>query len=465
MSGEITAGMVDLVIGEVATFAAAMIFPFGTSSSSVLSFTFPTGFLPINGTVTSTGGVSSSLTTGSSGTVSSNVVTFTLGTVVNAPSSNTGNFMVQLYAVVQNVSSNYAGVTLTTVTSASTLAIASSPLSVSNSLQLVESALTLTQSVSPTTNVQAGSTFTYTLVLSMLATSTAPAYNVTIADTLPSYVVLVSATVSPTNNGYSLATGTNSIAYSLPTYALGSSAVTITVTATVAATSVVGVTINNTATGGWQSAPQTLYPSTVRSYALPSSTTSVATNTPSIAWTISSTSLSTPVAPLVAVGETVSYQLTLVIPPGVTNLQLGVSLPNSASGYLGLISSQIVSVSITLPGALLLVGTSGTPSNLNADGSYDSVTFNLGNNLAVLTPNATVVFQVVAVVNNIPTNVKGITMKPTATLTYGSSSMVFTLASSPTTSLTVVEPSFGTATKTSNSTSVNGGDIILYNVR
>jgi len=112
----------------------------------------------------------------------------------------------------------------------------------------------------------------------------------------------------------------------------------------------------------------------------------------------------------------------------------------------------------------LLVGTSGTPSNLNADGSYDSVTFNLGNNLAVLTPNATVVFQVVAVVNNIPTNVKGITMKPTATLTYGSSSMVFTLASSPTTSLTVVEPSFGTATKTSNSTSVNGGDIILYNV-
>jgi len=453
----------DLAIGEVASFYASMIFPYGKTSKSVLQVTFPTGFQPINGSVYYTGGVVSNLKEGDLGTISNNVITFNLGTALNDPAQWGGYFMTEVYGVTQNVVANTAGSILNVTASVTTLA-RPNPVWDYMAVDLVEPAWTLTQSVSPNTNLQAGSTLTYTLVLSSPISSSGPAFNLSIQDYAPDWVSFNSATVSPGNTGGSLTRSSNLVSFFVPVLARGAGSITITISCSISTSATVGITLNNTVAGSYLSSPIQWVASTVRTYALGPNTLLTPLNKPTMTWAISSTSLVNTTNPAVTIGETATYTVTIVIPAGQSIFYLAVSLPNTAAaGYMGVLSSQVVSVT-GITGFSSQVGTNGTATDASpVDGYSEFLLFDFKTNPVASAPNGTVVVSFVAVVPNVTANVRGLAIKPNAVLTYGNSTNNFTLSGSPST-LTIVEPSFAAATRTANSTSVNGADVILYTV-
>src|SRR5699024_2113958 len=122
------------------------------------------------------------------------------------------------------------------------------------------------------------------------------------------------------------------------------------------------------------------------------------------------------------IGETVTYQLTIEFPEGVTtDAVLLDSLPASAAdGYMQAIGASVVSIggnlSTTLPGTPVITDASG-------DGIDDTVTFDFGdvtNTIdGVSDANDRLSVEIVALVVDDPANVDGVTLVNLAELTYG----------------------------------------------
>ncbi|MEZ6143733.1 MAG: SdrD B-like domain-containing protein, partial [Zavarzinella sp.] len=123
-----------------------------------------------------------------------------------------------------------------------------------------------------------------------------------------------------------------------------------------------------------------------------------------------------------AIGETVTYRMTVVLPEGTNQISLTDQLPVGAQGVMRVVSSQVVSLGANLSGSALAVGASGVASDTNADTNNDLTTFNFGTITntpdGVVTAADQVVVEVVAQVINNAANVAGLALTNNATLTY-----------------------------------------------
>ena len=172
------------------------------------------------------------------------------------------------------------------------------------------------------------------------------------------------------------------------------------------------------------------------------------------------------------VGEEVTYQVVICLGEGTTVTTLADNLPASlASGFLGVVSSRVVSIGGNatggavaggnLTGSSLAVGASGVASNVNFSGDalHDRVVFNFGNILN--TPDNVangldqIVVEIVARIENVGANTSGDSLVNRASLNYGNGTVAATAA------IDVVEPQLDIQ-KTASPNNGDAGDIITY---
>ena len=273
---------------------------------------------------------------------------------------------------------------------------------------LVEPVLAIVKTVNPVIG-DAGDTVTYTLQIQHAPSSTATAYDVVISDTLHADLDLVAGSVT-TNMG-SVSTGNNPgdtwIAVNVPTISL-SDIVTVTFQARLADSVTPDATIPNTALLSWDSLPG---PGGRPGSA--SDPASVGTPSPSIAKTLDGTSAAHTNGSAVAVGEVITYALTVTLPEGTNptvvvtdNLPVGLAYVNGsalvdAAGFAGSVS--------------LVTATS-------AGGSGDDVVFDFGNVTVTSDNNPgnnSFIVRFRAVTLNTLVNQDGVSHPNTATLHVG----------------------------------------------
>jgi fimbrial isopeptide formation D2 family protein/uncharacterized repeat protein (TIGR01451 family) len=186
----------NLTIGETVTFYITAAFGEGTTTAVSIVDNVPTtpGLLAIeSASVVSVGG---NLTVDSQTAVTSDTgadsyhdrATFTFGTVVNS-GDNTADaddeIVVEVVARLVNIAENQSA---ETSTNNATLAVNATTVDASVTFNTVEPDLTITKTITstPTTDLEAGDTVTYQLVIQHSGSSTANAYDVVLADVLDS---------------------------------------------------------------------------------------------------------------------------------------------------------------------------------------------------------------------------------------------------------------------------------------
>ena len=200
-------------IGGLVTFPILITLPEGTTQSLVVVDDLPVGLVftgfSVATTVAASGGILSAdfngtlpaptvVTTGGSG----DDVTFNFGNAAAAADNVTNNnaFVIFVQARVNNEAGNQNGSILTNFASGSYLdpdtgaTVFTDP--VGESVSVVEPELALSKTVS-NPNPTYGETLTYTLNLSHLASSTAPAFDIQIADTVPAGLTYVPGSITP----------------------------------------------------------------------------------------------------------------------------------------------------------------------------------------------------------------------------------------------------------------------------
>jgi fimbrial isopeptide formation D2 family protein/uncharacterized repeat protein (TIGR01451 family) len=135
-----------------------------------------------------------------------------------------------------------------------------------------------------------------------------------------------------------------------------------------------------------------------------------------------------------AIGETVTYEITAYIQEGAYNLSIVDVLPDT----LEALSSQVITIGANISAPSLSVGDAGTLTDANGDVLNDTTTFNFGQitnvNDNIRDANDLVVVRVVARVRDDMTNIDGQTKTNTVTIHYGAST------ETATSTVEIVEP-------------------------
>lgn len=352
-----------VAIGEVVTYRLRAVLAEGTQNL-LLTDVLPTGMQLLsaafsydptvitapafaNGTVVTLGGTNLSLD---------------FGTVVNRGDNIAGNdaLDVLVRARVVDTPGVNAGSTLLnsatfTPTTTANLPVGA-PITGAVPVQVVEPVLMLAKSVEGF--ARPGETAPYTLVLSHSATSTAAAYDVTLADLLATAgLSLVSGSVTVSDNaggvtGASVTSNAGALGIFVPRLALGET-VTIRFDAAVAASATPTSSLPNTATIAWTSSPGATPGE--RPYAGDAS--ALLPLAPVLTKEIIATSVSEtgsgqfdPSLTDLAIGETVTYRITLLLPQAVlTSVTLTDLLPQGLTA----LAAQVESVGSAISGIAL----------------------------------------------------------------------------------------------------------------
>ena len=174
----------DLTIGEKLTYRMVLTLPQGLTQNVSITDLLPAGLTPLEARVVSLG----SLTAGTPVIgVSGQTVTVTFGNVTNSTGATIGaedRITIDVDARVKDLPTLVAGDKLTNAAQANfTIGSRTGSLTAAASAEVVEAKLVIDKQVTPTT-VTLGETFTYSVILSHEAASTAPAYNVVVKDLL-----------------------------------------------------------------------------------------------------------------------------------------------------------------------------------------------------------------------------------------------------------------------------------------
>ncbi len=358
-------------------------------------------------------------------------VTWTLGNVTNTPDGVIDAQDTIVFRVVARVVDAPVNVGLVTGQDINVLNTASvqhtgGTISGTVGIDLVEPQLTVSKANNAAGLLDAGDTFTVTLTVSHTAQSLADAYQISLTDTLPvpGLTWVSDGTVGGTCGATVNSSGAPAIVFSVPALSLGSSC-TITYQVAVSSTAEPDTTYTNSVSGSYNS----LADGTGRAGTMGPAQSSFSTAAPAIAKVVSATSLAetgssahNPANPDLAIGETVTYTVTVTLPEGQINgVVITDVVPATAVGVI-----ELQSASVTAQGANLspaLVGTAGVLTDaLLGDGLNDTATFTLGTitNTAdnVANANDTLTITVVGLLRDLPANANGDTLTNTATLRY-----------------------------------------------
>ena len=174
----------DLTIGEKLTYRMVMTLPQGLTQNVSITDLLPAGLTPLEARLVSLG----SLTVGTPAiSISGQTVTVTFGNVTNstgAPIGAEDRITIDVDARVRDLPGLVAGNKLTNAAQADfKIGDRTGSITAAASAEVVEAKLAIDKQVTPTT-VTLGETFTYSVILSHEAASTAPAYNVVVKDLL-----------------------------------------------------------------------------------------------------------------------------------------------------------------------------------------------------------------------------------------------------------------------------------------
>jgi fimbrial isopeptide formation D2 family protein/uncharacterized repeat protein (TIGR01451 family) len=174
----------DLTIGEKLTYRMVMTLPQGLTQNVSITDLLPAGLTPLEARLVSLGSLSAGTPAIS---ISGQTVTVTFGNVTNstgAPIGAEDRITIDVDARVKDLPGLVAGNKLTNAAQADfKIGDRTSSLIAAASAEVVEAKLVIDKQVTPTT-VTLGETFTYSVILSHEAASTAPAYNVVVKDLL-----------------------------------------------------------------------------------------------------------------------------------------------------------------------------------------------------------------------------------------------------------------------------------------
>jgi fimbrial isopeptide formation D2 family protein/uncharacterized repeat protein (TIGR01451 family) len=453
--------LTDLSVGETVTYRIVATLSEGTQTL-VISDTLPPGLEILSSSVTDVGaGLPSSL--GSVvNTGTGQGILFNFGTVVNTGNNDTadGTVTIEVVARVRDIAGNQAGTTLTnaaSVTIASTTA-PGAPDGTETATDQITAEVVAPELVldkqAPPQFVQPGETIAYTVTLVHDASSTAAAYDIVLTDLLadPNLELVVGTvttdvgTVTLGNNA-----GDTTLRIDVPVLALGQS-IHIAFTARVRADAPGAITLTNTVDADFDSAageggrPDHLTDGTEVPMAPVLTKEIVATGNPD-----TGTSQFDPTVPDLAVGETLTYRLTITLPQGTTqNLNLADLLPPSLTP----LSAQVISIG----GGL----TAGAPV-ITISGQTVSIAFGdvVNGSAAAVDANDRIVIEVNAVVADVAGVVAGAQLVNAAdtTFTIGGRDGELTAAAPA----ELVEPELA-ITKQVDHTTGDAGDVFTYTV-
>ncbi len=453
----------DLTIGERVTFEITVTMPEGTTTDARIVDDLPTapGLLGVvSSRITAMDpdmGSSTGLGVGSTGTATdpdgdgySERVTFDFGTLTNGVGgSNT--ITVEVVAVVPDVPVNQGGVD-DLVNTATTLYTGGNPVLGTAVVDLAAPRLRVTKEVvDPATPFgDAGDLITYRITVEHTAASSAVACDVTVADLLPPEEIyqVGSLTVvggpSPVEDTSGLP---SVVTYTWSTLDLADSPVIFEYTVQLDGSVEPSVSYGNTALLSWDTLP-TGVPGdggpddrTVTD----TDTADITINAPALVKITGVTSLGDtgtgehdPAWEDLAIGEQVTYELTVAIPEGTTSGAVVTdAVQADGSGVLEAIGATVVSI-----GANLTTSLPGTPvfaDNALGDGLADTVTFDFGTitNAAdgVADEADRIRLEVTARVVDLPANADGVALVNFGTLAYATGGPVDDDAS-----VDVVEP-------------------------
>ncbi len=336
----------NLAVGEIATFGLLVTLPEGTTPSLQVLDELPAGLAYVPGsmqiiTQTNPPAACGSLGADFNGTLpvptltinppaggSGADLTFDFGIATVAGDNIDGNnsFLICFQAVLLNESGNQASPP--PLTNTGTLFIGLETFTGSQDLTIVEPVLQIAKSVDDP-NPAPGQVVTFTVVVDHASASGATAFDVEISDTLPADLTLDLASISFTASGGLTGVFNGSIGslmfFSVDEFPQGGS-LTITYQATV--TAPFGTTVNNTANATWSSLPGLDAGErtgadgpggALNDYAASSS---APLNTDrDLVKSLIADSFPAPVTALpdVSIGEILTYQLVLTIPPSSTD--------------------------------------------------------------------------------------------------------------------------------------------------
>ena len=453
-------GEPDLTIGETVSYRFTVTLSEGTTPGAVVFDQLPTGSVAleaVSGSIVATGGnlsgaglAAAAVLSNTNADAFNDRVTWNLGDVLNAPdgvATAADELIFEVVARVVDVAVNQGGVNDQVNTA--TLQVGASAVSGTALIDIVEPDVVLTKAITDPADgfVDAGNTVTVLLTLDHSAASSADAFNLVLADTLPSPGLswISDATVSATCAG--LVTDSSAaplIVFSVPTLTLATDSCTISYQVTV--DTLVNPTQSYTNTAALEYDSQPVFSAGLTRRQTSSDTASVTVLAPSLVKVTSATSLGDTgtnqfgigVEDL-AIGETVTYTLTAVLPEGtIPNTVITDLMPaNPALGLIEVIGGSVTSVganiSTTLPGTLVMDDFQA------ADGINDRAQFSFGT--VTNTPNGVsdagdrIEITVVGRVVDVAANAAGDVLVNTAQLSYSSGPTL-----SDTADVDVVEP-------------------------
>jgi LPXTG-site transpeptidase (sortase) family protein len=481
----------NLAIGEVATFGLLVTLPEGSTPALRVTDDLPDGLSYVDGsmqvvTQTSPPATCGSLAADFNGTLPVPTLTITppaggngadlafdFGpiTVASDNVADNNSFLICFQAVLLNEAGNQASPTPLTNTGA--LFVGADTFTDTEEIHIVEAGLQVVKTVDDP-NPAPGQTVTFTLTVNHLPSSNAAAFDAEIFDSLPSDLALDPASVSTSASGglVNVVNGsTGNLMYvSVDEFPLGGS-LTITYQATV--TAPFGTVIHNTANAMWTSLPGLDADErtgvdgvggALNDYAASSS--AVLNADRDLAKSIVADSFPSPVTalPEVTIGEMLTYQLVLTIPPSSSDLYTVVDTLGSGLAFVDCEDitggADLTSSTIALNAPGNCAPGTGAGANPLIAGSGGTVTFDFGTvaNASATTPE-TVTVRYRAVVLDVPGNVGGVDLINDARMQWSSGSINRQAAP-----VTILEPELGLE-KTVDHTSATLGMVLTYSVR
>jgi large repetitive protein len=257
----------DLTIGEKLTYQMVMTLPQGLTQNVLIADRLPDGLTPLEARLVSLGSLSAGTPvisiSGQTVTVNFGNVTNSTGALIDAEDQIT----IDVDARVNDLAGLVAGNKLTNAAKADfQIGSRTGSITAAASAEVVEAKLAIDKQVAPTT-VTLGETFTYSVILSHGAASTAPAYNVVVKDPLSdpnlrlqAGSVLTSAGLVKTGN----APGDQNIKIDLAKLMPGE-VLRVSFQAKIETMPLPNGLVSNTATFGFVSTPDTLPSTFIRS--------------------------------------------------------------------------------------------------------------------------------------------------------------------------------------------------------
>jgi fimbrial isopeptide formation D2 family protein/uncharacterized repeat protein (TIGR01451 family) len=409
---------VDLRIGEEVTYEIRVRLPEGDSPNFRITDTLEDLVTSGNGTLTFVPGsleivsVGGNLQTYAGGTLAAPTITssntgstagddrfiLNFGNVRNI-SNNTNTeaevIVLRLKAVVNDITQNSDADALGNVARIDTGTTGTPATGVSAAevqVDVVEPVLTIDKASTVVAGqaLDAGAIVSYTITIQHAGTSDAPAYDLKLADLIPSGMSLVAGTLSASTGTIS-STG-NAISWSADQYLLGATAVTITYQAKLLDSVTPAQALSNTATLDYDSNPaDPVTPGSPtpaedlasRSYAMQDTETRTVVLAPTIDKSVvgtgdanSGSAFGNALNPDAAPGETVTYRLTVTVGEGTQRVVISDSLPAG----LTFTGATVETIGATIAGSSLAVGAAATSVSGGTYGFDFGTIVNAGDN-------------------------------------------------------------------------------------